>query len=206
MADLGEGDGMSTVDPDENPAGMSVRKRDGSIEPVQVDKIVRAVARCADGLDVDVMRVATRTISGLHDGVTTAELDQVSIATAAALTAEEPDYSRLASRLLAGYIDKEVRGQNVYSFSQSVKVGAANGIVSDEVAELVAANAYKLDLAVDPGRDDLFEYFGLRTVYDRYLMKDPESRLVTHRDAAVLPAAYECLLARPDDLGGGRTL
>jgi ribonucleoside-diphosphate reductase alpha chain len=169
---------MVTVDRDDNPAGMSVRKRDGSLEPVQVDKIVRAVARCAEGLDVDVMRVATRTISGLHDGITTAELDQLSIATAAALTAEQPDYSRFAARLLAGYIDKEVMGQNIHSFSQSIKAGAAAGIISDEVAELVAANAYKLDLAVDAERDQLFEYFGLRTVYDRYLIKDPESRLV----------------------------
>jgi ribonucleoside-diphosphate reductase alpha chain len=170
---------MVTVDRDDNPAGMSVRKRDGSLEPVQVDKIVRAVARCAEGLDVDVMRVATRTISGLHDGITTAELDQLSIATAAALTAEQPDYSRCAARLLAGFIDKEVMGQNIHSFSQSIKAGAASGIIADDVAELVAANAYKLDLAVDPARDRLFEYFGLRTVYDRYLIKDPESRLVT---------------------------
>ena len=170
---------MVTVDRDDNPAGMSVRKRDGSLEPVQVDKIVRAVARCAEGLDVDVMRVATRTISGLHDGITTAELDQLSIATAAALTTEQPDYSRFAARLLAGFIDKEVMGQNIHSFSQSIKAGAASGIIADDVAEMVAANAYKLDLAVDTERDQLFEYFGLRTVYDRYLIKDPGSRLVT---------------------------
>jgi ribonucleoside-diphosphate reductase alpha chain len=169
---------MSTVDRDENPAGMSVRKRDGSSEPVHVEKIVRAVARSADGLNVDVMRVATRTISGLHDGITTAELDQLSIATAAALTAEEPDYSRFAARLLAAYIEKEVMGQNIYSFSQSIKAGAAAGIVAEPVAELVAANAYKLDLAIEADRDRRFEYFGLRTVYDRYLVKDPVSRLV----------------------------
>ena len=169
----------STADRDDNPAGMTVRKRDGGTEPVHVEKIVRAVARCADGLNVDVMRVATRTISGLHEGITTSELDQLSIATAAALTAEEPDYSRFAARLLAGYIEKEVMGQNIYSFSQSIKAGAANGIIAEQVAELVAANAYKLDLAVEPERDRGFEYFGLRTVYDRYLIKDPESRLVT---------------------------
>jgi ribonucleoside-diphosphate reductase alpha chain len=45
-------------------------------------KIVRAVERCADGLDdVDPMRVATGTISGLYDGATTAELDRLSIQT-----------------------------------------------------------------------------------------------------------------------------
>ena len=81
---------------------MQVSKRDGSLEPVDLNKIVRAVSRCAEGLtDVDPMRIATRTISGLYDGATTSELDRLSIQTAASLTAEEPTYSRLAARLLA---------------------------------------------------------------------------------------------------------
>ena len=49
--------------------GMRVRKRNGDTEPVDVNKIVRAVRRCADDLaDVDPLRVATTTISGLYDG------------------------------------------------------------------------------------------------------------------------------------------
>ena len=67
---------------------MRVAKRDGSLEPVDLNKIVRAVARCAAGLEnVDAMRVATRTISGLVDGATTEELDNLSIRTAAAFIA-----------------------------------------------------------------------------------------------------------------------
>ena len=63
---------------------MHVRKRNGDTEPVDVNKIVRAVDRVSDDLgDVDPMRVATRTISGLYDGATTAELDRLSIQTAA---------------------------------------------------------------------------------------------------------------------------
>src|SRR5690606_16457552 len=97
---------------------MQVRKRDGSLEPVDLNKIVRAVARCAVGLDnVDPMRVATRTISGLVDHSSTEELDELSIRTAAALISEEPNYSRLAARLLATVIDKEVQNQDIYSFS-----------------------------------------------------------------------------------------
>ena len=79
---------------------MQVRKRNGSQEPVDVNKIVRAVTRCCAGLDgVDPMRVATRTISGLYDGATTQELDQLSIQTAAGLISEEPQYARLAAQL-----------------------------------------------------------------------------------------------------------
>ena len=158
---------------------MQVRKRNGDTEPVDVNKIVRAVDRCRDDLaDVDPMRVATRTISGLYDGATTAELDRLSIQTAAEMIGEEPQYSRLAARLLAGYIDKEVRDQGVASFSQSIALGHAEGLIGDETAAFVAANARKLDVAVDPDGDRRFEYFGLRTVYDRYLLRHPTTRLV----------------------------
>src|SRR3954470_24835132 len=95
---------------------------------------------------------------------------------------EEPQYSRLAARLLAGYIDKEVRNQGVMSFSQSVSLGHAEGLIGDETARFVKDNARKLDFAVhaeqSAGADRRFEYFGLRTVYDRYLLRHPSTRLV----------------------------
>ena len=158
---------------------MRVRKRDGSLESVDLNKIVRAVARCAAGLDnVDSMRVATRTISGLVDGATTEDLDNLSIRTAAAFIAEEPNYSRLAARLLATVIDKEVQNQDIYSFSQSVAVGQAQGIIGDETAAMVATHSRKLNDAILAERNWLYEFFGLRTVYDRYLLRHPETRHV----------------------------
>jgi ribonucleoside-diphosphate reductase alpha chain len=162
---------------------MQVRKRNGDAEPVDVSKIVRAVERCADDLDeVDPLRVATKTISGLYDGATTAELDRLSIQTAAEMTGEEPQYSRLAARLLSGYIDKEVRGQGIASFSQSVSLGHAEGLIGDATATFVKDNARKLDdavaQAVARGADWEFEYFGIKTVYDRYLLRHPVTRLV----------------------------
>ena len=158
---------------------MRVRKRNGDLEPVDVNKIVRAVERCAAGLPgVDPMRVATRTISGLCDGATTEELDELSIRTSAAFIVEEPNYSRLAARLLSTVIDKEVRNQDIHSFSQSVAVGVDQGLIGAEVASFVATNARKLNDTLEGERDQLFEFFGLRTVYDRYLLRHPENRMV----------------------------
>ena len=158
---------------------MRVRKRNGDLEPVDVNKIVRAVERCASGLPgVDPMRVATRTISGLCDGATTEELDELSIRTSAAFIVEEPNYSRLAARLLATVIDKEVRNQDIHSFSQSVAMGLDQGLIGPEVAKFVATNARKLNDTIEADQDHLFEFFGLRTVYDRYLLRHPEKRMV----------------------------
>ena len=100
---------------------MRVGKRNGSLEPVDINKIVRAISRCCYNLpSVDAMRIATKTISGLYDGATTKELDKLSIQTAASLIFEEPEYSRLGARLLNQYIEKEVRNQEIHSFSQSI--------------------------------------------------------------------------------------
>ena len=159
------------------PTGMRVRKRNGDLEVADVMKIVRAVERNVGDLQhVDPLRIATRTISGLYDGATTRELDELSIQTAASLIAEEPGYSKLAAALLATFIDKEVENQDIHSFSQSVRVGRELGLISDSVAKFVADNHRKLNDSIQPERSRLFEYFGLRTVYDRYLLKHPDSR------------------------------
>lgn len=160
------------------PSSARVRKRSGAFEALDATKIKRAIERAAVGLsDVDPDRIAAKVATGIFDGATTQELDQLAIQTAAALTAEEPNYARLAARLLSVAIDKEIRSQDIQSFSQSVTVGHKLGLFNDRVAAFVQQNARKLNDAVVPARDREFEYFGLRTVYDRYLSKHPKTRL-----------------------------
>src|SRR5882672_5804128 len=124
------------------------------------------------------MRVAIRTIGGLYDGSTTKELDSLSIQTAASLISEEPEYSRLAARLLTCFAEKEVQNQNIFSFSQSIEAGLQAGLISEAMAAFVRANSRKLNSAVDDSYSDRFEFFGIRTVYDRYLLKHPVTRAV----------------------------
>ena len=161
------------------PTTMRVRKRNGSLEPVDVNKIVNAVARAAEGLlGVAPLTVSTRTIASLADGATTRELDELSIRTAAGLIVEEPNYSKLAARMLATYIDKEVRNQNIPWFSESIEAGHRLGLIGEETAEFVRADSPTLNAAIDSSRNRNFEFFGLRTVYDRYLLRHPDTRLV----------------------------
>lgn len=158
---------------------MRVKKRDGTLEPVDVTKIVERVTRNCQGLtQVDPLRVATKAISGLYDGATTNELDNLCIQTASLLIGEEPEYSRLAARLLSTYIDEEVRSQKIQSFADSVSFGHSAGLLSESTFKFVEANKAALCAAIEPYRTDRFEYFGLRTVYDRYLLKNPTSRQV----------------------------
>lgn len=167
-------------------AQMRVTKRDGSTEPVVLDKIVRAVSRCCAGLDeVDPLRIATKTISGLYDGATTRQLDELSIQTAAGLIVEEPQYGQVAARLLATYIAKEVGNQEIHAFSQSIAAGKSLGLINERLSSFVLKNARKLndELATQREHSSHLEYFGLRTLYDRYLLRHPKTRQVIETPA-----------------------
>jgi ribonucleoside-diphosphate reductase alpha chain len=156
---------------------MSVLKRDGRREAIDLNKIVRAVQRAANGLnEVDPMRVAVKTISGIYDGASTQALDELSIQTAAALTAEEPEYSKLAANLLSAYIAKEVASQDIQSFSQAIGRGFELGLIHPRLAQFVQRHARKLNDAIDYAADGNLEYFGLRTLSDRYLLRHPLTR------------------------------
>lgn len=161
------------------PHIMRVKKRDGSLEPVDVTKIVERVMSCCQNLtQVDPLRVATKAISGLYDGASTKELDNLCIQTASLLIGEEPEYSRLASRLLSIYIDEEVRSQKIKSFADAITFGHNANLVHETTYKFVEKNKAALSAAIEPFRTDRFEYFGLRTVYDRYLLKNPKTRQV----------------------------
>ena len=183
---------------------MQVRKRNGDSRAGrrEQDRPRRAALR-GELDEVDPLRVATKTISGLYDGATTAELDLLSIQTAAELTGEEPQYSRLAARLLAGYIDKEVRGQGIASFSQSVSLGHAEGLIGDQTATFVKDNARKLDDAIAP------RGLGVRVLRPqdrlRPLSAAPPERPPGHREPPVLPAQGG-LWPEQDGGGGDRLL
>ncbi|MEW1841126.1 ribonucleoside-diphosphate reductase subunit alpha [Nonomuraea angiospora] len=110
------------------------------------------------------------------------EVDRrLAIEEAAARVIADPANSRVAARLLAEEIADEAAAHGVRTFSESIAATHAAGLIQDGLAEFVAAHAAELDALVHAEADDRFEYFGLRTVYDRYLLRHPETRAVLER-------------------------
>lgn len=142
----------------------------------QLATLVRTQAR--DLPEVDPDRVVRRVVAGLNEGADKGAAADLAVRTAAELIAEEPAYSRLAARLLAGRIADEALDAGVTSFSAGIALGRREGVIGAETAAFVAEHAAELDAAVDVDGDRRFEYFGLRTVYDRYLLRHPVSRKV----------------------------
>ena len=91
---------------------MNVTKRDGSVEPVNLDKIHRVITWGAEGLDVSVSQVELNAHLQLFDGIKTSDIHALIVKSAADLiTAETPDYQYLAARLKMFALRKEAYGQ-----------------------------------------------------------------------------------------------
>ena len=173
---------------------MRVRKRNGTLEPGRRQQNRQrgrqsnrrtTRRRSDDRVDPHNRRASRRR----HHPGTRRTVDPH----AAGLIVEEPNYSKLAARLLSTYIDKEVRNQNAPWFSESVSLGHKLGLISDEVFEFVSEPRPDLNAAIDSQRDRNFEFFGIRVVYDRYLLRHPETRKVSK--PPVLLIARRCGLS-----------
>ncbi|MER7111970.1 ribonucleoside-diphosphate reductase subunit alpha [Streptomyces sp. NPDC000229] len=160
------------------PAGpVSAIESDGSDGPGTV--LLRTLTDLtADLPDTDPGRVAAAALRGRHAGSDEAELRELATEAAAGLIAEDPAYSRLAARLLTRTIAEEAAGQGAVAFSASVAVGHREGLIADRTAAFVTLHADRMDALIDPAADDRFGYFGLRTLYSRYLLRHPLTRKV----------------------------
>ncbi|MFG2353830.1 ribonucleoside-diphosphate reductase subunit alpha [Streptomyces sp. NPDC048521] len=135
----------------------------------------------ADLPDADPGRVAAAALRGRSARAAseiTAELRELATEAAAGLISEDPAYSRLAARLLTRAIRDEAASQGVTSFTESVGVGHREGLIADRTAAFVRLHAERLDALIDTHADDRFGYFGLRTLYSRYLLRHPITRKV----------------------------
>ncbi len=164
---------------------INITKRDGTKEVFDADRINRALERACEGLpDVvgKVIKIATETELTLYEGITEDELDEALMSTALQNIQNDPDYDKIATRLLLKTVYKRILGdyerdnQTVVAerhtslFPQYIKKGVADGLLDKRMVERFDLE----DLAayLDVKRDDLFQYSGLSTLLHRYSLKD----------------------------------
>jgi ribonucleoside-diphosphate reductase alpha chain len=158
---------------------MYVLKRDGKKELVKYDKITTRIRKQTYGLNsdyVEALEVAKKVIQGVHDGVSSVQLDNLASETAAAMTSVHPDYSILASRIAITSIHKSTKKsfvetmQDLYNYIDP-KTNEAAGMIADNVMEFINEHADELEHAVSYDRDFNFDYFGYKTLEKSYLLK-----------------------------------
>jgi ribonucleoside-diphosphate reductase alpha chain len=158
---------------------MQVVNRKGEKEDVRFDAILEKLSSLTDGLDpnwIDPAHLTKLTIEGLYDGVSTRELDQLAAETAASLASHHPDYSRLAARICVDDLHRSTKSLFTdvitdlrdYIDPESKKHAP---LISEEVFDIIMANADKLNNHIDYNRDYNYDYFGFKTLERSYLLK-----------------------------------
>jgi len=158
---------------------MYVIKRDGRQEAVHFDKITARLKKLSYGLNpehCEPVLVAQKVCMGVYKGVTTSQLDELAAETAAAMTANHPDYAILAARIAISNLHKNTKK----SFSETVKdmyfhVNEKSNLkaplIADDVYDIIMKNAPRLDSEIIYDRDFDYDYFGFKTLERSYLLK-----------------------------------
>jgi ribonucleoside-diphosphate reductase alpha chain len=147
---------------------IKVRKRNGRLVNVDLGKIQTRIKKASTGLKVNHLEVSMKVVQGLYDGVTTKELDKLAADTAASLTTNHPDYSKLASNIAISALHKDTSGD----FEKAFNILKENKLLNQEYIDRVIS--YGLDNIkneIDYNRDYMFDYFGFKTLEKAYLLK-----------------------------------
>ncbi|RZR81401.1 hypothetical protein BHM03_00007614 [Ensete ventricosum] len=150
---------------------MYVVKRDGRPEAVHFDKITARLKKLSYGLSqehCDPVLVAQKVCAGVYKGVTTSQLDELAAETAAAMTANHPDYASVCPAFV--FFDAPSFPFLMYhNFNE--RSGQEAPLIADDVYEIIMKNAACLDSEIIYDRDFDYDYFGFKTLERSYLLK-----------------------------------
>ena len=160
--------------------GTKVKKRDGSIEPLNLEKMhIMCEEACKNLAGVSASQVEIQSGIQFYDGITTAEIQEILIRSASDLISlDNPNYQYVAARLLLYSLRKSLYGR-MWELPH----------LMDHIKDCIDKDVYDADILVkyceeeieilndviDHGRDFLFTYAGLRQVADKYLVQDRSS-------------------------------
>ena len=163
-----------------NGHGINVRKRNGSVEPLNLDKIHKMVDEACEGLGSGVSASQVEMNSGLQffDGIETKDIQEILVRSASDLISlDNPNYQFVAARLLLFGLRKQVFGSDWVNGHPHILDHAfdcaTKGIYDKEILGKYTKEEWdKIDSFIDHDRDMLFTYAGLRQIVDKYLVQD----------------------------------
>jgi ribonucleoside-diphosphate reductase alpha chain len=164
--------------------GIQVKKRSGSVEPLNLDKIHRMVDEACDGLaGVSASQVEMNSGIQFYNGITTEEIQEILIRSASDLISlDNSNYQFVAARLLLFSLRKQVFHKNIWKegmpsiYDVALYNSTVLKVYDEEILDKYSDEDWaKINGWVDHDRDYLFSYAGLRQVVDKYLVQDRSS-------------------------------
>ncbi|MBI5022611.1 MAG: ribonucleoside-diphosphate reductase subunit alpha [Candidatus Magasanikbacteria bacterium] len=174
---------------------MLIVKRSGQREVFSVDKLKRAIDLIANDLEkeINLDALIQQASRDLFEEISTPEIIRALIMSARSRIENDPAYSFFSARLLFNRLYKEVIGaekidwlkfdeQYRSAFIQNIKKGAYIGRLDPRI---LFFDLELLSQRLQPARDNFFNYLGAQTVYDRYLLRDPEAQIILETPQAM---------------------
>ncbi len=161
-------------------ANWKVTKEDGTPEIFNSELILRTIAWAQKGYEeeTDSLLLYEETVKNCFDKITLKELADAQIMAAATFIERDPAYGYVAARMLFKKLFRIVVGKSVLfsainkEYRAQLKKGISLGVSQESFDKrLLEFDLDKLAASLVPERDDLFDYMGLRTLYERYFMK-----------------------------------
>ncbi|BCX78787.1 ribonucleoside-diphosphate reductase subunit alpha [Campylobacter sp. 19-13652] len=156
---------------------MKVIKRNGRSEELDISKIKKYTTESVLGLEnVSLSELEVDAKIQFRDNITTEEIQQTLIKTAVdKIDLDRPNWTFVAARLFLYDLYHKATGYNGYNHLRDYFTrGEAEGRIIPGLKE-----KYDLDELNDyivPERDLQFTYLGIKTLYDRYLIKDKNAQ------------------------------
>jgi ribonucleoside-diphosphate reductase alpha chain len=157
--------------------GTKVKKRDGRIESLDLDKMHLMVEESCKGLaGVSASQVEMTSGIQFYDGITTAEIQEILIRSASDLIdLDHPNYQYVAARLLLFSVRKQLYGKmkELPTLEQHIVQCVTSEVYDNDIYNKYSQEEInRADSYIDHDRDFLFTYAGLRQVVDKYLVQD----------------------------------
>ena len=179
---------------------IQVTKRDGRLEPIDLDKIHKVIAWAADGLDnVSVSQVELKSHIQFYEGIKTRDIHETIIKSAADLISETtPDYQYLAARLAIFHLRKIAYNKftppHLYDH---VKTLTDAGKYDEHIlADYSRAEFDELEEYLDHWRDMNLAYAAVEQMAGKYLVQDRVSKTVYESPQFLYMLVGMCLFSR----------
>ena len=181
--------------PNTNSSTIQVQKRDGRLEPLDINKIHFVVEEACEGLTgVSSSQIEMNANIQFYDGMTTKDIQNVLVRSANDLISlETPNYQYAAARLLSYDVRKEAHGQYEYIpllklILRNIRLGVYDKGILDKYSK---TEIKKFNTWIRRDRDLRFTYAGLRQICDKYLVQDRSSGQIyeTPQDMYMMIAA-----------------
>ncbi|KGQ38795.1 class 1a ribonucleoside-diphosphate reductase subunit alpha [Gallibacterium genomosp. 1] len=155
---------------------LRVTKRDGRLEPIDLDKIHRVITWAAEGLEnVSVSQVELRSHIQFYEGIKTSDIHETIIKSAADLISKDtPDYQYLAARLAIFHLRKKAFGHfeppRLYEqVKRLVRMGKYDASL---LVDYSREEWDEMDTYLDHWRDMTFSYAAVKQLEGKYLVQN----------------------------------